>query len=255
MGKYTKWIGGALGWAVGGPIGGLLGFAFGAMVGDTSLSAEQKRTRTQGTGYQKQYQKYRHHTTSGDFAAGLLVLSAAVMKADGKMMKSELNFIRKFFVGNFGEAVAAEQMGILQELLKKEIPLRDVSSQIKYFMEHAMRLQMLHYLFGIAKADGHVHSSEVEVIEKIASYLGISKKDYESIRAMFYKDAESAYKILEIEHSATDKEVKKAYRHMANKYHPDKVSGLGESHRKASKEKFLKVQEAYETIKKERGMK
>ena len=95
----------------------------------------------------------------------------------------------------------------------------------------------------------------MHVIEQIAHYLGLTEKDYESLKAMHYKDSESAYKILEIEKSASDDEVKKAYRRMAMKYHPDKVRELGEQHQKAANEKFLKVQEAYEQIKKERQMK
>ena len=70
---------------------------------------------------------------------------------------------------------------------------------------------------------------------------------------MFYKDANAAYKILEVKEKATDTEVKKAYRKMAVKYHPDKLTHLGEEFQKSAKEKFQKVNEAYETIKKERG--
>lgn len=253
MAKYTKWIGGALGWALGGPIGGILGFAFGSMVDDSSFTKEGRAGA--GSAYRQQYRSHRHRTTPGDFASALIVLSAAVMKADGKQMKSELNFIRRFFEAQFGKVAAAEQMGILKEVLKKDIPLRDVCLQIKHFMEHPARLQLLHYLFGIAKADGHVHESEVKTIGQIANYLGISHKDYESIRAMFYKDVGSAYKVLEIDSKATDTEIKRAYRRMATKYHPDKLGDLADEHKKAAEEKFIKVQEAYETIKKERGIK
>ena len=260
---FGKYIGAGLGWAFGGPIGALVGFAFGYMMEDKSFKqpnqarqagSDQYRQQARSD-YRQQYQQYRHRTTGNDFASALLVLSAAVMKADGKLMKSELDFIRQFFTQNFGPAVAAEQIGILKELLKKDIPGREVCEQIRYFMEHPMRLQMLHYLFGIARADGNVDKSEVDMIRTISDALGISPKDYDSIRAMFYKDATSAYKILEISSDATDGEVKRAYRRMANKYHPDKVSTLGDSHVKAAKEKFVKVQEAYETIKKERKMK
>jgi DnaJ like chaperone protein len=255
--KFGKWVGGALGWAVGGPIGGLMGFAFGAIMDDKTLAADQRRVDQQGYDprNERKYQTYRHHTATGDFSSALLVLSAAVMKADGKLMKSELDFIRQFFAKQFGEAQAAMQIGVLKELLNKEIPVRDVCEQIRYYMEHPMRLQLLHYLFGIAGADGHVHKSEASVIAEIARGLGISEKDFESLQAMFYKDAESAYKILEIEHSATDEELKKAYRKMAMKYHPDKVRELGEQHQKAAQEKFVKVQEAYEQLKKDRGIK
>lgn len=245
--KYAKWIGGGLGWALGGPIGALIGFAVGYMADDSSLSVQ---TQTGGP-----QQRYQRHTRGGDFSSALLVLSAAVMKADGKLMKSELNYIREFLERQFGSMAAAEQIGILKELLNKDIPTREVCFQIRDFMEHPMRLQLVHYLFGIAQADGRVDKTEAEEIKRIAHYMNISQKDFESIQAMFYKDAESSYKILEIEHSATDEEVKKAYRKMAMKYHPDKVKDLGDEFQKAAQEKFIKVQEAYEHIRKERGMK
>jgi DnaJ like chaperone protein len=249
--SYAKWIGGALGWALGGgPIGGLMGFALGAMFDDNSLATKGNVKGTPRPGA-----NYRHHTTPGDFAASLLVLSAAVMKADQKHMRSELEFIRNFFLKQFGPAVATQHMDALRNLLQKEIPLRDVCEQIRFNMEHPARLQLLHYLFALAKADGNVDRVEVTVIEQIAGYLGVSVKDYESIRAMFYKDALGAYKILEIEQSASDEDIKKAFRKMAMKYHPDKVRGLGEAHEKAAQDKFIKVQEAYEQLKRERGIK
>ena len=99
-----------------------------------------------------------------------------------------------------------------------------------------------------------VRPEEVRGIEEIAGYLGIPASDMQSIRNMFYKDVDSAYKILEIDRSASDDEVKSAYRRMANKYHPDKVAYLGEDIRKAAGEKFRKVKDAYDAIKKDRGM-
>jgi DnaJ like chaperone protein len=70
---------------------------------------------------------------------------------------------------------------------------------------------------------------------------------------MFYKSADSAYKILEIDKSATNDEIKRAYRNMVKKYHPDKLVHLGKEHQKGAEEKFRKVQEAYEQLQKERG--
>jgi DnaJ like chaperone protein len=250
--SFGKWIGGALGWAMGGPIGGIIGFAIGAMADDKSFKGVQSNTQQKS---QQNYKQYRHQTQTGDFASALLVLSAAVMKADNRLLKSELDFIREFYTRQFGSAAAAQHIGVLKELLQKDIPVREVCEQIRYYMEHPMRLQLMYYLFGIAKADGNVDKSEIHIIETIASHLGLTNKDYESLKAMHYQDTESAYKILEVETSASDDEVKKAYRKMAMKYHPDKVRGLGEQHEKAANEKFIKVQDAYEQIKKERNMK
>ncbi|MBL7112727.1 MAG: TerB family tellurite resistance protein [Bacteroidales bacterium] len=238
MAKYGKWIGGGLGWALLGPLGGLLGFFVGSVFDQSGAQERMAGGRT----------------TRGDFAVSLLVLVAAVMKADGKVLKSELEYVKKYFVQSFGEAQAQEAMIMLRDILNQQIPLRDVSTQIKQKLDYPSRLQLLHFIYGISQADGKVHPEELKVIRAIAGYMGVSQKDMDSIQSMFYEDTDSSYKILEIDKSATDEEVKKAYRKMATKYHPDKVSYLGEEFRNAAKEKFQKLSEAYENIKKERGM-
>jgi DnaJ like chaperone protein len=116
------------------------------------------------------------------------------------------------------------------------------------------RLQLLHLLFGISELTAMFHPLELEAIERMSGYLGISGSDFASIKNMFVPETDSAYKILEITPDASDEEVKKAYRKMAMKYHPDKVSHLGEEFRKAADEKFKKVNEAYNRIKKERNI-
>jgi DnaJ like chaperone protein len=121
-------------------------------------------------------------------------------------------------------------------------------------MDYPSRLQMLHFLFGIALSDGSLESAEIRVIEEIAGFMGVTSADFTSIRAMFVKDINSAYDILEVTPEATNEEVKKAYRRLAIEYHPDKVAHLGEDIRKSATEKFQKLSAAYEEIKKHRGM-
>lgn len=243
MAKFGKWIGGGLGWAFGGPIGAIIGFTVGSMF-DGGTSEMQRGTATGFPG----------RTTTGGYVASLLVLVAAVMKADGKILKSELDYVKKFMVHNFGEASATEAIKMLKDLLQQTIPVNDVCNQIRQNMNYSARLQLVHFMFGIAQADGHVHASEQQLIAHICKQMGISNSDFESIQAMFVKNTESDFKILEIERTATDTELKKAYRRMAMKYHPDKVSHLGEDFQNAAKEKFQKVNQAYENIKKERGV-
>jgi len=241
MANFTRWIAGGLGWAFFGPIGGILGFVVGSVVDGAQTQATTGRI---GTG----------KTTTGDFAVSLLVLIAAVMKADGKVVKSELDYVKKYFVQAFGEASAGEAIMMLRDILNQNIDIREVSLQIKARMDYSSRLQMMHLLFGVSYADGKVHPLELEIIQKIAGYLGISAKDFDSIKSMFIENTDAAYKILEVEPSATNEEVKKAYRKMAIKYHPDKVSYLGEEFKNSANEKFKKVNEAYDKIKKERGI-
>jgi DnaJ like chaperone protein len=243
--KFGKWLGGGLGWALGGPLGAVLGFALG--------SAFDAATITVSKGNGPQYAN-PGATHAGDFAVSLLVLSAAVMKSDGRTMKSELDYVKKFLVNQFGEQSAQQQIKMLQEILKQDIPLQQVCLQIRQYMPLSERLQIVHYLFGISKADGHVHELELKTIQEIAQYLGVSPADFNSLKAMYFRDVHSDYKILELEPNASDDEVKKAYRKMAVKFHPDKVAALGEDVQKAANEKFRKVQEAYESIKKQRGI-
>jgi DnaJ like chaperone protein len=242
MAKYAKWLGGTIGWALGGPLGGILGFALGSLLDEAEVTVRYGQTTSSPS-------------SINDFTASLIVLSAAVMKSDGKVMRSELDYVKRFFIRQFGEAKAKESILLLREILNKEIPLHDVCLQIKRFMPLASRLQLVHYLFGIANADGELHPDEISIIEQIARYLGIASADFGSIRAMYLRDdEESDYKILEINPTATNEEVKKAYRRMALRFHPDRVAQEGEDVQRAASEKFKKVQQAYENIKKKRGM-
>jgi len=245
MAKFGKWIGAGLGAFAGGPIGAILGFVLGSAF-DVSTQVNTNQSNT--------YRRTGYQTTVGGYAMSLLVLVAALMKADGKTMKSELDYVKDFFIRNFGIQSANEALRLLRDLLQQNIPVTDVCHQIQSNMDYASLLQLMHFLWGIAQSDGEIHESEVKLIAHIAVNLGIKSNDYESIKAMFLKNTDSSYKILEIEPTATDDEVKQAYRKMAKKYHPDKVSYLGEDFQKDAKEKFQKVNLAYEEIKKQRNI-
>ena len=235
--NYGKWIGGGLGWAFGGPLGAIIGFAIGSMFSNSSESEQYIGTTSQ----------------QRDFNVSLLVLSAAVMKADGSVKKSELDYVKRFFLTNFGQERAEKYILMLREILKQDIQVYEVSQQVGRFMDYSSKLQLLHYLFGIASADGNTHETEIDVISVISKYMGISSSDFQSIKAMFVQDVDSAYKILGVDVNATDDEIKKAYRDMVKKYHPDKVAYLGEDVRKSAEQKLQEVNDAYEKIRKQRG--
>ncbi len=240
MKKFAKWIGGGLGWALLGPLGGIIGFLVGSMIDQGPDQLQQYNQRT---------------TTPGDFMMSLLVLVAAMMKADGKVMRSELYYVKNYFIQTFGPAAASEGIGYLQDLLKRTIPVKDICHQIARRLDYSSRLQMLHFLFGIAQADGKINNEELNLLQFIGLHLKINPNDYESIKSMFIKKTDSAYKILNIDKHASNEDIKKAYRKMALKYHPDKVSYLGEDVKNEAEKKFQKVNEAFEKIKKERGFK
>jgi DnaJ like chaperone protein len=185
----------------------------------------------------------------------LMALSAAVMSADGKPLKSELEYIKAFFSRQFGPSFTREHLQVLKFFLQgNEIPLEKICYDIRLRTQLEVRIQLLHYLFALAKADGYVADAEVKLLQRISDLLEIPKADFESIRSMFHRDANADYHVLGIEPGATDEEVKKAYRQMAIRYHPDKVQHMGEEFQKGAKEKFQQVQAAYENVRKSRGM-
>lgn len=249
-----KWISGAIGWALGGPIGALIGYSLGALLENSSADVAGASGGAGASGRFTSSGRGNSYTEQrNSFMVSLLVLSAAVMKADGKVMRSELDYVKGFIRANFGEVAVGESLKILQDLLQKNIDLPQVCAQIKLYMDVSQRLQLLHFLVGIAQADGHVSSSELDALKRIALYLGISERESESVFAMFGNKLEDAYKVLELSPDATDEQIKKAYKKMALKHHPDRVEALGADVRKAAEEKFKAISVAYETIKKERG--
>lgn len=237
-----KWLIGGLGWVMFGPIGGILGYIFASGFEKFSEAAEE---------YQRSYNANQEQRNS--FLVSLLVLSAAVIKADGKVTSAEMSRLREFFARNFGAVAADEAEKIVTELVRKDFNVYEVCAQVRANMNYSQRMQLYHYLVSLGACDGLVQC-EIELLENIADSIGLDKPDTESIMAQFKPDNGSNYKILEISPDATNDEVKKAYRKMAVKYHPDKVATLGEDIQKAAEEKFKAVSQAYEAICKERGI-
>jgi DnaJ like chaperone protein len=235
--RINKWLGLGAGWIFAGPVGGIIGLAIGAIL-DGNV-----QVKTNATG----------RTTINDFAMSLIVLIAAVMKADGVIMKSELDYVKNFLNKTFGEQAAAELTIMLRDVLKQEIAIDEVCNQIGNHLDYSSKLEMIHLLFGVSNADGVIHPSEVSLIEQIAAKLGVMSSDFKSIKAMFVEETDSAYKTLGLEKTATVDEIKKAYKRLAIEHHPDKVSYLGEEVQNSAKEKFQMLNEAYEKIKKEKG--
>ena len=221
-----------------GPIGGILGYYF-ASRAEKAAEANDELQRIQGQ--------------RNSFLMSLLVLSAAVIKADGKTTSQELSTLRSFFARNFGPQAGNEAEEIVKNILSKDFNLYEVCTQVRSCMDYSQRLQLFHYLVSLGTCDG-LHQREIDILETIATYIGLSKNEVDSIFAQFRPSNDSNYRILEISPDATNDEVKKAYRKMAVKYHPDKVATLGEDVQTAAEEKFKAISQAYEAICKERGI-
>jgi len=232
---------------------GIIGFVIGSIV---DFMSRGKKTKASNSGSSTGYEYYRQRATQYDFPTMLMALSAVVMKADGTVKRVELDYVKSFFTAQFGNQFTREHLQVLKHFLDNgQIPITDICNDIRNRISVDGRIQMVHYLFQVAKADGHVDDRELKIIEQLANKLGIPAMEFESVKNMFYRSADSDYKILGIEASASDEDVKRAYRKMAIAFHPDKVAQMGEEYQKGAKEKFQQIQDAYENIKKKRGIK
>ena len=240
----VKWFGAILGYFLFRLPGALLGFFLGSLV-DGMNKGGGSIFRDLG----------RAQVSPQDFELHLISLCSIVIKADGSVTQQELNYVRQYFLSTYGKEKANAIFRTFNEVVKKrEVSAQRICSYLNQRTRYEVRLQLVHFLFGIAGADGGVSQAEVEKLREIAGYLRLGPRDFESIKAMFFESADTAYTILEIERTATDDEVKKAYRNMAKKYHPDRVNTQDEAIKKGAEEKFKQVQKAYEQIQKERGL-
>ena len=288
----AKWIGGLLGWIVSGGsvLGALAGYALGAAfdsIGDSGSS----RISGNSTAYGGQaYDEGERNS----FLFSMLVLASYIIKADGKVMHSEMEFVRRFLRQNFGPVAVEQGEDILMKLFEQEKmmgsgaykeTIRKAAVEMRYHMNYGMRPQLMHFLVLIALADGTLPQAERDALGEVAQLMGLSADDLEQLLAMGYgyggdyygggsygnggrqqgrgssasqpdsaQKLAQAYKILGISASATDDEVKKAYRQMALKHHPDRVATLGEDVRRAAEKKFQEINEAKDCIYKARGL-
>ena len=192
--------------------------------------------------------------SSKDFEINLLALASLVIKADGKVTQNELDFVRRYFISAYGKNRANEVFKIFNQNVKnKGISVSKISRLFNLALNYESRLQVIHFLFGIAKADGNISELEIKKLLEFSNLFKLSYADFLSIKAMFIQETDNAYKILELDKTATNDQIKKSYRELAKKHHPDKVQHLGDAYVKAAQDKFQQIQKAYQNIKNERG--
>ena len=231
-----KWVGIGAGWFLAGPIGAIIGY----YISKNFFDGKNDQAKA--------------------YELSLLILSSLVIKSDGKIVKAELDYVKKFFINTFGVQKANKYFEIFNKLNKQSLDsqLRPVCQQLNSYVNHASRLQIIHFLFGVSASDNEIHPSEIELINRIAGYLNVNQYDFESIKSMFLtkgstNSLDKWFAILEIDKNASDVEIKKAHRKMVIKYHPDKLQGVSDDIVKLAEDKFLLVQQAYENIMKSRS--
>ncbi len=261
-----KWIGGVLGFMAFGPLGALAGIILGSFFEEGANMTGQSCGG--GTNYDDEHTRRDPYAGErNSFLFSMLVMASYIIRADGKIMHSEMEYVRQFLRRNFGEIAVSQGEEILLKLFDQakrmdqennmgfKNTIRECGTQIAYNLSYEERLQLLAFLAEIAKSDGNVCAAEINALKEVAMAMGMSDREVESMLNLKGSSLDDAYKVLEIEPTATDEEVRAAYRRMAVKHHPDKVASLGEDIRKAANEKFQKINEAKERIYQSRGLK
>ena len=274
---FGKWIGGYLGFMIAGPLGALAGVVLGALfdglVGSFSSGGEYIGNDSSwgsrnDSSYRETYGNAQQ-VNMGDrnsFLFSILVLISYIARADQKVMHSEMEMIRQFLRQNFGEGAVTQGEQILRKLFDQQKQMGDASfrnaviqscQQISMNLSYSQRLQMLSFLAQVARADGIVDPREVNALREVARALGLSDREVDSMLNLSdgSTNLEAAYKVLEISPNATDDEVRKAYKKLALKHHPDRVATLGEDVKRAAEKKFQEINAAKDLIYKARGMK
>ena len=148
----SKWIFGGLGFVLGGPIGALIGVWLASLFDAPNPSPQRS-------------------TTQGDIRISIIVLLACIIKADGRVLKSEIAFVKPFLVRNFGEEGAKQALQLLKQLLEQDISPAEVAAQIRQHVNYSVRLELIHLLLEVANADGEVVDAECQVIQTIALHM------------------------------------------------------------------------------------
>ena len=257
-----KWIAGYLGWIVLGPLGGILAFLIGSFIESASSGTTTGGSR-QSSFEQQQEEANQQQGDRNSFLLSMLVMAAYIIKADGRVMHSEMELVRNFLRQNFGAEAAQQGNDIMLKLFDEEKrqgriafrrTIRQSCQEAARYMDYSGRLQLLNFLVMIAQADGGVDDAELTALKELALWMQMQESEVDSMLHMKGDSLDDAYRVLGVSPQATDEELKRAYRRLALEHHPDRVAKLGDDVRRAAEKKFQEINAAKERIWKARGL-
>jgi len=263
---WGKLLGGTFGYLLAGPLGALIGAALGHNF-DKGL----------GRTLRGQFQPGAQERVQTAFFTTLFTVMGHIAKADGRVSKDEIELARDVMRRmNLNEQMSETAIGLFNQGKQPDFPLLDVLHQFRQECHRRRNLMQMfvEILMHAAYADGNLDSAERGVLEQVRQQLGFSTREFQHIEALVRNarhfggggfggesavphqaSLREAYEILGVGESASDAEVKKAYRRLMNQHHPDKLvaKGLPEEMTKLATEKTQEIKKAYDLVKKARG--
>ena len=248
MSTWGKIIGGVAGFTLGGPLGAILGVAAGHAY-DKMKTGKPGRIDV-------------NDTLQVAFTTAVIVLSAKMAKADGRVTHDEISAFKELFDIPPGEM---KNVGDLFNQAKKDAKgFEPYAEQIAMMFAHqpAVMEELIGGLFHIARADGHVHPEELKFLRKTALIFGFTELQFERLKAIHMgvpvgADGADSYQVLGLTKKAPDAAIKKTYRKLIRENHPDTLiaQGMPQEFIDVANEKMAAINAAYDRIEKERGLK
>ncbi len=258
MSIWGKIVGGAAGFAVGGPIGALLGGIAGHAV--DSMRSDLKRLKPGEEDARLGGQQHgRMHGGEGTkqvaFTVGVIVLGAKIAKVDGQVTPDEVRAFKQVFHVPPEEE---KNVGRLFNLARRDARgFEPYARQLGRLFAHepAILERLLDALFHIARADGEVTDPELDYLEQVAYLFGLDQATWERIKAANVDEADNPYTILGVEPGASDEEIKSRHRSLVREHHPDRLiaQGLPEEMVQVANEQLARINSAYDEIRRLRG--
>ncbi len=253
MGWFGKLTFGSLGFFFGGPLGAVVGGALGHHLVDK----QQRRIAEQQAGGLGG-RPGRAEQVQAAYFVSIFSILGKLAKADGVVTQEELAVVNTFIDGmniDDGEKQFARQ--VFTEAKNSSYAIEDFARQFYEINQNQPQLlaSFLDVLFRVAAADGQLHPAEEEALLRVKAVFSINEQQYEEIRAVYFKDADKYYKVLNCTPQSSTDDIKKSYRELVRDFHPDTIvaKGLPEEFTEFATKRFREIQEAYEAIRQERG--
>ena len=255
-----KLLGGTLGFFLGGPLGMIAGAVFGHYMIDKSSTGGGEDGNSEGrrfffvnTGYNRSQMV---------FFVGAFSMLAKLASADGQVSDAARRKVNEFMVndlGLMGQSYDYAQ-SIFNQALAQDASFENLADQFYENFKGSPQLlnMMVDIFYRVAMVDGRISANESHLIDYAVRVFRIHESIHDSIRRKYnVRGSSKAYAVLGLTENATEIEIKKTYRKLILEYHPDTVAakGMADEFKEYATKRFREIQEAYETICNERGIK
>jgi DnaJ like chaperone protein len=253
MGWFGKITFGTLGLFLGGPLGAIAGAAMGHLLVDKGIDAAGRAVDS--TGRPRLGQAEQAQAT---YFISLFSILGKLSKIDGVVAREEIAVVDGFIDG-LPMADREKQFArrIFNEAKDSQYSIEDFATQLYQAVgaQPALLLSFLDLLFQIAAADGQFHPAEEAALKTVRDIFKVGNQQFEDIKAVYFKDFDKFYKMLNCSPESSNEEIKSNYKKLVKEFHPDKIisKGLPEEFIDFASNRFREIHESYEKIRQERG--